>query len=274
MSRRHPLSSAGATGLDLPRGEADRLRGSSDAPASSRRHPLERRELLLLLRDLAGLLRSLLHCALRLLCLLSFLRHVALQCSEMALFAVCTRESRCTTSRIHQHVEKNSVPLKEVLTEQSARMQRALLARAQMRVHDDARSAASIDVDACQQCRKCLCRNDFFNSYFSSATRFRRCGCANESSKNAPRGLRVGNFGNKKIFADKPPTSHRRSPKPDFWTNRCDRFATSFAVAASNCSSRSTRKATSRASWTTSATMSPHRVSAALRCRASTSGDR
>jgi hypothetical protein len=205
---------------------------------------------------------------------LAFFAMLPSNVSEMAWFAVCTRESRCTTSRIHQHVEKNSVPLKEVLTEQSARMQRALLARAQMRVHDDARSAASIDVDACQQCRKCLCRNDFFNSYFSSATRFRRCGCANESSKNAPRGLRVGNFGNKKIFADKPPTSHRRSPKPDFWTNRCDRFATSFAVAASNCSSRSTRKATSRASWTTSATMSPHRVSAALRCRASTSGDR
>ena len=35
-------------------------------------------DLLLLLGDLAGLLRSLLHCALRLLCLLSFLGHVAL----------------------------------------------------------------------------------------------------------------------------------------------------------------------------------------------------
>ena len=85
MSRRHPLSSTRAAGLDLPREEADRPGGSIDAPASSRRHPLDRRELLLLLRDLAGLLRSLLHCALRLLrlcllSLLSFLRHVALQC--------------------------------------------------------------------------------------------------------------------------------------------------------------------------------------------------
>ena len=44
-----------------------------------------KRDLLLLLGDLAGLLRSLLHCALRLLCLLSFLGHVALLMYEMAL---------------------------------------------------------------------------------------------------------------------------------------------------------------------------------------------
>jgi len=37
-----------------------------------------KRDLLLLLGDLAGLLRSLLHCALRLLCLLGFLSHSAL----------------------------------------------------------------------------------------------------------------------------------------------------------------------------------------------------
>jgi hypothetical protein len=27
-------------------------------------------------------------------------------------------------------------------------------------------------------------------------------------------------------------------PEPNFWTNRCDRFATASAVAASNCSSQ------------------------------------
>ena len=36
----------------------------------------------------------------------------------MALVAACTRESRCTTSRIHQRIQKNSFPLKEVLTQQ------------------------------------------------------------------------------------------------------------------------------------------------------------
>jgi len=47
------------------------------SPASSRRQLLKR-DLLLLLGDPAGLLRSLLHCALRLLRLLRFLGHVAL----------------------------------------------------------------------------------------------------------------------------------------------------------------------------------------------------
>jgi hypothetical protein len=41
------------------------------------------------------------------------------------LIAACTRESKCTASRIHQHIEKNSVPLKEVLTAQCRLMQRA-----------------------------------------------------------------------------------------------------------------------------------------------------
>jgi hypothetical protein len=48
--------------------------------------------------------------------------------SEMASFAACTRESRCTTSRIHQHIRKNSVPLKEVLTTQRQRAQGAVIA--------------------------------------------------------------------------------------------------------------------------------------------------
>ena len=41
------------------------------------------------------------------------------------LIAACTRESKCTTSRIHQHIEKNSVSLKEVLTSKCRSMQRA-----------------------------------------------------------------------------------------------------------------------------------------------------
>ena len=58
---------ARASGVRLQR------RAGIKPPASS-----SGEELLLLLRDLAGLLRSLLHCALRLLSLLRFLSHVAL----------------------------------------------------------------------------------------------------------------------------------------------------------------------------------------------------
>jgi hypothetical protein len=42
------------------------------------------------------------------------------------LIAACTRESKCTTSRIHQHIEKNSVSLKEVLTSKCRSTQRAI----------------------------------------------------------------------------------------------------------------------------------------------------
>ena len=112
-------------------------------PASSRRQFLKKRNLLLLLGDLAGLLRSLLHCALRLLCLLSFLGHVALlMLSEMALVAACTRESRCTTSRIHQRMIKNSVPLKEVLTRQASSKRRAFADNTTKHAQVDAKRAS------------------------------------------------------------------------------------------------------------------------------------
>jgi hypothetical protein len=42
----------------------------------------------------------------------------------MALVAACTRESKCTTFRIHQRIQKNSFPLKEVLTQQCESAQR------------------------------------------------------------------------------------------------------------------------------------------------------
>jgi hypothetical protein len=92
--------------------EADRLKALVTCRHQAAGNPL-RRDLLLLLRDLAGLLRSLLHCALRLLCLLSFLRHVALQCSEMALFAACTRESKCTTSEYTNTSKKTASRLRK-----------------------------------------------------------------------------------------------------------------------------------------------------------------
>ena len=76
MSRRHPLSSTRAVRFNQLR-KANCPEGSRDVPASSRRQFFWKRKLLLLL-DPAGLPRSLLHCALRFLCLLSFLGHVAL----------------------------------------------------------------------------------------------------------------------------------------------------------------------------------------------------
>ena len=76
MSRRHPLSSTRAIRFGFASLEADRLRARVTC-----RHQAAgnfwKRDLLLLL-DPAGLLRSLLHCALRFLRLLSFLGHVAL----------------------------------------------------------------------------------------------------------------------------------------------------------------------------------------------------
>ena len=74
MSRRHPLSSTRAAGLNSLR-EAIRPDGSRDV-AGIKSPAIFQASLLLLL--LVGLLRSLLHCALCLLCLLSFLGHVAL----------------------------------------------------------------------------------------------------------------------------------------------------------------------------------------------------
>ena len=101
---------------------------------------------------------------------LAFFAMLPSNVSEMAWFAACTRESRCTTSRIHQHVEKNSVPLKEVLTERAAIAQLASLARARRPSHDDAKSAVSVGIDIFKQCRKCPCRNGFFNSQILRAT--------------------------------------------------------------------------------------------------------
>src|SRR3982751_6205340 len=62
----------------------------------------------------------------------------------MALVAACTRESRCTTSRIHQHTQKNSVPLKEVLTQRCESARHALVGNITMRSQNDAKRARKI----------------------------------------------------------------------------------------------------------------------------------
>ena len=79
-------------------------------------------------------------------------------------FAVCTRESRCTSSRIHQRIQKNSVPLKEVLTRRRGSASRASFDDATRRSHHDARNACVACTDICQDCRKPLCQRHFFDS--------------------------------------------------------------------------------------------------------------
>src|SRR6476660_936966 len=89
----------------------------------------------------------------------------------MAQFAACTRESRCTSSRIHQHIEKNSVPLKEVLTQRCERARSATSDNNAMRRNRDARNAAAADVGICQDRRTALYRSRFLNLRTTHATR-------------------------------------------------------------------------------------------------------
>ena len=155
MSRRHPLSSLGATGP--PSKKQTGPISLNNAPASSSAGDLGQARLLLLLGDLAGLLRSLLHCALRL--LLRFLSHSALRC-EMASFAACIRESKCTSIRIHQHVEKNRGPLKEALTR---RRDSAPLPSIDARVRHAQKNSRSAGISASWNRRNRFCCRSFVN---------------------------------------------------------------------------------------------------------------
>jgi hypothetical protein len=86
-------------------------------------------------------------------------------------FAACTRESRCTSSRIHQHIEKNSVPLKEVLTQRCGRARSATSDNNAMRRNRDARNARAAGIGICQDRRKALCCSRFLNLRTTHATR-------------------------------------------------------------------------------------------------------
>jgi hypothetical protein len=81
--------------------------------------------------------------------------------SEMALVAACTRESRCTTSRIHQRIQKNSFPLKEVLTQQCESARSADVGDFTTRSRLDEKIVAT----TCVGVRK-FCRNRFYCSAF------------------------------------------------------------------------------------------------------------
>jgi hypothetical protein len=119
-----------------------------------------KRELLLLLGDPAGLLRSLLHCTLRF--LLRFLRHVALLMRWL---------NRCVHSGIEMHylpntptLKKNSVPLKEVFTREHGSIRR-FFANGTRNFSDsetiDARKIARGDCRYCRSsCDAALFAND------------------------------------------------------------------------------------------------------------------
>jgi hypothetical protein len=75
------------------------------------------------------------------------------------------------TSRIHQRIQKNSVPLKEVLTQQGERTRCALFDGTTMRWRADAKNPRAACIGVCQDCRKCLCRSYFFDSRFTHSKR-------------------------------------------------------------------------------------------------------
>jgi len=60
--------------------------------------------------------------------------------------------------------KKNSVPLKEELTQQRANLSRASCDDATMRTRHDARNARTIGIGIRRDCRKRLCCSTFFDS--------------------------------------------------------------------------------------------------------------
>jgi hypothetical protein len=88
--------------------------------------------------------------------------------------------------RIHQHIEKNSVPLKEVLTRRCERVSRARVGSTSEHVHGDASKAWKREAFDCQYRRKCpRCRRfrhsriDDRNAFELDAT----CRCRLEATR-------------------------------------------------------------------------------------------
>src|ERR1700753_724745 len=107
----------------------------------------------------------------------------------MALIAACTRESKCTISRIHQHTEKNSVQLKEVLTQQWQSAQHASTSKPTNLLHDDASRAQKSNDLIYERCKKCLRHRHFCNSRATCCSRHRRRSDSRAEVENAFRGL-------------------------------------------------------------------------------------
>jgi hypothetical protein len=101
---------------------------------------------------------------------------------------------------IHQHEEKNSFPLKEVLTAQSGCARFARRDNIASRSQDNAQNAGVIDALDRRECRKQLYCSVFCDSHNARAMRARDCRTSRAGTEGALRGLRVAIFGNEKIF--------------------------------------------------------------------------
>ena len=105
------------------------------------------------------------------------------------LIAACTRESKCTASRIHQHTEKNIFPLKEVLTLQAESARRTALTTRRKRPCVDAKNPLKISASRSRDYKKCLCRSTFFYSQHQRPMRDRRRNASENVDKHRPHGL-------------------------------------------------------------------------------------
>src|SRR5439155_9389644 len=74
-------------------------------------------------------------------------------------------------SQYSNEIKKNSVPLKEGLTQQRANTSRASCDDAMMRTRHDARNACAVCIGICWDCRKRLYRSIFFDSRSTHCSR-------------------------------------------------------------------------------------------------------
>src|SRR5262245_28590203 len=74
-------------------------------------------------------------------------------------------------SQYSNETKKNSVPLKEELTQQSANSSRASCDDPMMRTRHDARNACAVCIGICRDCRKRLYRSIFFDSHSTHCSR-------------------------------------------------------------------------------------------------------
>ena len=97
-------------------------------------------------------------------------------------------------------IKKNSVPLKEVLTQRSASTSRASFDEAATRALDDARDACIVCIDACRNRKETLVLQCFLDSRSTHSSRDESERRMRSMVNGAVRGLRVLSFGKQKIF--------------------------------------------------------------------------
>jgi hypothetical protein len=172
----------------------------------------------------------------------------------MTLVAACIRESRCTTSRIHQRTQKNSVPLKEVLTSRSESVRSDDIGDTSTRSHADAKSVATIDVVTSQYRRNRLCCSTFLNCAIDDRYSIDVVATHRECQNDACTDSESQALAIKKFSPSRRSHLIDRSPKPDFRAKRERRFGRALQVVMVNSGSRRTIAACSRASIAASPT--------------------